>query len=236
MIWIPFAAQLLFTTIEPAFVFPGESAIVRMVNRDVLSRSVLYSRQNLNVRPHTEGWRVEALAPAPARFTVLLTEGADNRPEDGTVVQIPVALSPRPTERSFLAFVATEKGRCDLVRTTVGDALLFRSGPTEIRTEPVLIADVAVRFAPQRPRAFVADYVYGLGGHLTLIGRPGGIAHVAIRVNGDRLHLRYLALYRQRGTLIVCGIPRPIELEAGEVEAIALPLSELKGSIRRAFR
>jgi hypothetical protein len=234
MIWIPVAFDLLSATIHPAYVFPGETAAIRLDDPAVRQRSTLYAVQNLDVRPSANGWTARPRAAAPARFTVLLSEGSDPTPIDGTVFQVPVALSAKPNERAFLAFTNTERGRCDLIRTTAGDALLLKRAQTEFRTLPLLIADVAVRFAPQRPREFVAEYFYGLGKHLTLLGRPGGIAHVAIYVEWDHLRIEYLARYRQEGALRICGVAHPIQLEAGERTVLTLPLSDLKGSTQPA--
>lgn len=231
---IAIAAVLQFAGLaySPAFLFPGEAARITPMKQEQRSSVSFHSVQGGSIRETREGWILTARVPACARATFLFDVEGDGLPEDGTVVEVPVALGPAhallrtvPGVYDGIAVTNCGERRVAVVPTTAGSALLVEARGKQLRFAPMLEAEVAVRTAPKRPRSFHASYAFASASGITLLGRPGGIAAVSIRVEADGIRARYVALFHQTGTLRLLGSEREVTLLPTEEVEMFVPFT-----------
>ncbi len=234
MIALAIASQFAGMAYAPAFVFPGEPLRISTVSADQRADVRFHSAQGAWVREARDAWLLTAQSAAPARATFLFDADGDGSPEDGTVVEVPVALAPpgallHPAPGVYEGVAVSVLGgrRIAAVPTTVGTALLIEGGGRQARFAPLLEAEVAVRTAPRRPRTFQATYAFAGASGITLLGRPGGIAAVSIRIEADGIRARYVALFHQTGTLRLLDIQRDVSLAPTEEVELFVPFHTL---------
>lgn len=228
------ASQFASMAYAPAFVFPGEPALVAPNARAQRRQIAFHSSEGARVRETRDGWILAAENPQPARATFLFDADGDGLPEDGTVVEIPVALAPRgslqhsaPGVYDGVAISILHHARIAVVPTTVGSALQIDGSWGRLRFAPLFSADVAVRTAARRERTFEATYAFASASGITLLGRPGGIAAVSIRIEDAGIRARYLALFHQTGTLRLLNVEQEVSLAPTEELELFVPLTEL---------
>lgn len=230
MIALVVASQFAGMAYTPAFVFPGESLRISTASAQQRANARFHSAQGARVRESRDGWLLTARSSAPARATFLFDADGDGLPEDGTVVEVPVALAspnallhPTPGVYDGVAVSVLDGRRIAVVPTTVGSALLIEGGGRQARFSPLLEAEVAVRTAPRRPRSFQATYVFAGASGITLLGRPGGIAAVSVRIEADGVRARYVALFHQTGTVRLLNVEREVSLAPTEEVELFVP-------------
>lgn len=237
------ASQFAGMAYTPSFVFPGEPAFVAPNVRAQRRQISLHSSEGARVRETRDGWFLTSERPQPATATFLFDAGGDGSPEDGTVVEIPVALAPRdslqhsaPGVYDGVAVTFLQDTRIAVVPTTAGSALLLDGGGGQLRFAPLLSADVAVRTAARRKRTFEATYAFAGASGITLLGRPGGIAAVSIRIEAAGIRARYLALFHQTGMIRLLNVKQEVSLEPAEEVELFVPLQELLKDVSNAGR
>ncbi|MER3413802.1 MAG: hypothetical protein C4341_06105 [Armatimonadota bacterium] len=234
MIALVVASQFAGMAYAPAFVFSGETLRINAVSAAQIAGVRLHSTQGATVRETREGWLLTPRGPAPARATFLFDSDGDGVPQDGTVIEVPVALAsartlmrPAPGVYDGLAVTLLGARRIAVVPTTIGSALLIEEEGRQARFAPIFQAEVAVRTAPRRLRTFAAAYTFAGRSGITLLGRPGGIAAVSIRIEADGVRVRYVALFHQRGTLRLLDVEREVSLSPTEEVELFVPLATL---------
>lgn len=227
-------AQFAGMAYTPAFVFPGEPAFVTPHVQPQRIQVGFHSSQGAHVRETRQGWILTPEQPQPARATFLFDANGDGSPEDGTVVEIPVALAPAkalqwsvPGVYDGVAVTVLDHKRIAMVPTTAGAALLIQTEGRQLRFAPLLSANVAVRTAARRERAFEATYAFASPSGITVLGRPGGIAAVSIRIEAAGIRARYLALFHQTGTIRLLNVEQEVSLAPTEEVELFVPLTEL---------
>lgn len=234
MIAVIVALQFAGLTYSPAFVFPGEALKIAPLKREQRTSLHFHSAEGARVRETRDGWILTANQAAPAFATFLFDPEGDGMPEDGTVIEAPVALCPArslflpaPGVYDGAAVTAFGGTRVAVIPTTVGSALVMERGGKQVRLAPMLEAEVAVRTAARRARFFAASYSFAGPSGITLLGRPGGIAAVSIRIEADGVHARYVALFHQSGTLRLLGAEREVTLAPTEEVGLFVPFAAL---------
>lgn len=198
-------AAIQAVNVSPPLLFVGETFALRF------EKSVSQFLETSDVVLNRRSGRV--VGPR-GKFLVRFSDG------DATWVDLPVSTAARwaawPSrsgEHSGVGFLIGSR-KIAVVPTQNGVGLCVVQNEKESRYPFLVRLNVGVRSAPIHVRDFKPYYSY-FGGHATLLGKPGDVCEVAVRIDNNGVSATVAALYRMRGTIEIMGRSHPLDLNAG---------------------